>query len=144
LRAEDRARDLVQDVLVLTLQKLREGRVREPERIGSFILGVARLKARSAGRAGARDEGIDAASEVAVDAGHADADPLVRDRVVRCLEKLPERSRSIIVLTYYGEQSTATIAASLGLTANNVRVICHRGIAELRICLGFTDRGRAS
>ena len=56
LGAEDRARDLVQEVLLLTIEKLRAGAVREPERIGSFILGAARLAARSLGRVGAREE----------------------------------------------------------------------------------------
>src|SRR6187399_1830616 len=42
LRNEAAAADLVQDVLILALQKLRAGAVNEPERIGSFLLGMAR------------------------------------------------------------------------------------------------------
>ena len=42
LRSEAAAADLVQDVLMLVLQKLRAGAVREPERIASFVLGTAR------------------------------------------------------------------------------------------------------
>jgi hypothetical protein len=40
LGAEVRAQDLAQEALVVTLEKLRSGEVREPERIGSFILGA--------------------------------------------------------------------------------------------------------
>src|SRR5262245_8676542 len=42
LRSEAAAHDLVQDVLLLTLQKLRVGGVREPGRLASFILGTCR------------------------------------------------------------------------------------------------------
>lgn len=95
------------------------------------------------GRVGAREEGIEAAGDVSAPADSAGADPIARDRMTHCLRELGERLRTVIVLTYYGEQSTAAIASSLGLTANNVRVIRHRGIAQLRTCLGFGDRGVA-
>src|SRR5262245_54167125 len=39
LRSEAAAADLIQDVLLMTLQKLRAGAVREPDRLASFILG---------------------------------------------------------------------------------------------------------
>ena len=42
LRSDAAAADLVQDVLMMVLQKLRAGAVREPERIASFMLGTAR------------------------------------------------------------------------------------------------------
>src|SRR6187549_4044025 len=45
LRDEDAARDLVQQVLLLTITKLREGAVRETDRIASFILGTSRTMA---------------------------------------------------------------------------------------------------
>lgn len=144
LGAEDRARDLVQEVLLTTLEKLRSGAVREPERIGSFILGVARMTARSMGRAGAREAGMDAVVESPVAADPGAADPLARERIARCLAELADRPRTVIVLTYYGEQSTSAIASSLGLSANNVRVIRHRGMAQLRGCLGLSDRGAAA
>ena len=43
LRDAAAADDLVQEVLVLTLERLRAGRVREPDRLASFVLGACRL-----------------------------------------------------------------------------------------------------
>lgn len=137
LRADDRARDLVQSVLLVTLQRLRAGEVRDLARIGSFILGTARLMSRSMARTERREQAIDGAPFRALSIDPETADPLARDAVAQCLEKLQERQRTVVVLTYYAEQSTEAIAASLGLTSNNVRVIRHRGIARLRTCLGF-------
>jgi RNA polymerase sigma-70 factor (ECF subfamily) len=143
LRAEDRARDLVQEVLLLTLAKLRSGAVREPERIGSFILGTARLVTRSLGRSSTREASMDSACDGALSVEPTRADPIAREHVARCLEALQERQRTVVVLTYYAEQGTADIASTLGLSANNVRVIRHRGLASLRSCLGVDLPGAA-
>jgi RNA polymerase sigma-70 factor (ECF subfamily) len=137
LRAEDRARDLAQDVMVLTLEKLRAGQVRDPERIGSFVLGAARLMSRSTARSDAREAALETVPHRALRIEPAASDPLARDRVVRCLEALGERQRTVVVLTYYADEPTDAIASALGLTANNVRVIRHRGLRHLRSCLGL-------
>src|SRR5689334_6809277 len=42
LRDEDRARDLVQVVLVAMIEAIRAGRVEDPERVDRFVLGMCR------------------------------------------------------------------------------------------------------
>ena len=54
LRSEAAAADLVQDVLVMVLTKLRDGAVREPERLASFVLGMARQTVIDQQRGGRR------------------------------------------------------------------------------------------
>ncbi len=136
---DELARDLAQDALLLTIDKLRRGEVREPERIGAFILGVARtLAARQRGREARYSPLEEAAVEVAA-ASVAPPDPLARDRVRECLRALPEKQRAVVVLTFYAERSSSDIAASLGLSAENVRVIRHRGVGRLRDCMGLTE-----
>jgi len=137
LGSEDAGRDLAQEALVVTIERLRAGRVREPERIGAFILGVARTLA---GRRRARDARlapIDAADRDLVASSVASPDPIARTRVRGCLEELAEKQRAVVLLTFYAEQSSGDIAASLGLSSENVRVIRHRGVARLRDCLGL-------
>jgi RNA polymerase sigma-70 factor, ECF subfamily len=46
LRDEEAARDLAQQVLLLTIQKLREGSVKQADQIASFVLGVSRTMAK--------------------------------------------------------------------------------------------------
>ena len=43
LRDRQAAADLAQQVLLMTLERLRAGKVREPERIASFVLGTCRM-----------------------------------------------------------------------------------------------------
>jgi RNA polymerase sigma-70 factor (ECF subfamily) len=59
---------------------------------------------------------------------------------VRCLERLPERERSVLVMSFYEEQAADDVGAALGLSAGNVRVIRHRGIARLRGCVEGAGR----
>ena len=46
LRDEDAARDLVQQVMLVTIEKLRGGSVRDADQIASFVLGVSRSMAK--------------------------------------------------------------------------------------------------
>lgn len=139
LGGDDLARDLAQDALLLTIEKLRRGEVREPERVGAFILGVARTLA---GRQRSRESRFSPLEEAAVEiaaASVAPPDPLARERVRDCLQALPETQRAVVVMTFYAERSGSDIAASLGLSAENVRVIRHRGVGRLRDCMGLVE-----
>lgn len=139
LRDEHLAMELVQRVLVIVLEKLRGGAIRDPERIASFVLGTARLVTREMCRDGARESPLpDGAEETAADERDPQ-EPLGADHLARCLEELAERERAVTLLTYYGEQDAAEIGAALGTTPGNVRVIRHRALERLRRCLGLAE-----
>lgn len=139
LGSEDAAHDLAQDTLLLTLEKLRAGEVREPEKIGAFILGVARTLAGRRRQREARLAPIDDADRHLVTPALTPPDPIARQRVSGCLEELPETGKAVILLTFYAEQPSRAIADSLGLSSQNVRVIRHRSVARLRDCLGVGE-----
>jgi RNA polymerase sigma-70 factor (ECF subfamily) len=54
LRDEAAAQDLVQQVFIVTLERLRAGAVRNVEAIGSFILGTSRTMASAQRKVGSR------------------------------------------------------------------------------------------
>ena len=136
LKNQDAALDLAQDVMILTIQKLRAGEVREPDRIGSFILGSARMMVHEQHRGRSREDLFGDDFPVGLEFTQNEPDSFAADRLKKCLDSLAERERAILMLTYYAEQSTATIAGSLGIEAGNVRVIRHRGMENLRDCIG--------
>lgn len=135
LRDEHAACDLVQQVLLITIRKLRAGEVREPERIASFVLGTARRTMLSMRREGRRTAQL-ADEEPGLAASlPPPPDPFARDALARCLEALGERQRSVVALTYYQDLSAGEVAACTGLSPGNVRVIRHRALRRLRDCL---------
>ena len=140
LRDAAAADDLVQDVLVLTLERLRSGRVRDPDRLASFVLGACRLVVwndrRGRSRRGALLERFPEAF-----ARRVEPDGLLLDvaRLRECLARLAERERSVVVLTFYAEESSGAIAERLGLTTENVRTVRHRAFVRLRRCVNGGD-----
>jgi RNA polymerase sigma-70 factor (ECF subfamily) len=142
LRDRHAAADLVQQVLLMTLERLRAGEVREPERIASFVLGACRMTVLEQKRGGRRREALLAQWGDGREA-FAEPEPFVleTDRLAGCLERLPERERSVVVLTFFAETEADRVGAELGLTSGNVRVIRHRALGRLRECL---DGGRST
>ena len=137
LRDPQAAADLVQQVLLMTLESLRAGKIREPERIASFVLGTSRMMVLEIRRGTRRREAL---LEVWGDAAESFETPepltLDPDRLSGCLEALSERERSVVVLSFYAEKPGDEVGAELGLTGGNVRVIRHRALARLRECMG--------
>ena len=140
LRDEERARDLVQTVLLGALEAAREGRVREPEQLVRFVLGTCRntvLRLRDLDR---RAE--PAPSEVLVAAAGTEAprDPVNAAVLLRCLGSLGDRARRVLELSFHEELESDQVAARLQISRGNVRVIRHRALAALRACLDAPAR----
>jgi RNA polymerase sigma-70 factor (ECF subfamily) len=137
LRDPHAAHDLMQQVLLMTLERLRGGKLREPERIASFVLGMCRMVVLEIRRGtwrretlletyGDTPEAVDAPEPLALDA----------DRLAECLQALAERERSVVALTFFADKPGDEVAKELELSAGNVRVIRHRALARLRACMG--------
>jgi RNA polymerase sigma-70 factor, ECF subfamily len=136
LRNEAAAADLMQDVLVLVLQKLREGAVRDPEHVASFVLGTARRMVIDGRRNDARRARILEAFPIdLLPADEESPEPLDTERLKGCLAALPERERAILFMTFYDDRPADAVASELGLSGGNVRVIRHRGLERLRSCM---------
>jgi RNA polymerase sigma-70 factor (ECF subfamily) len=136
LRDEHEAADLMQQVMVVTVEQLRSGKLREPERIASFVFGVCRMVVLERRRGLARRERLLElyGSDIAI-ADASIAPRFDRDRVARCLDRLPERERTVLLMTFYEEKPAKDVAAALGVSIGNVRVIRHRGLEHLRDCV---------
>ncbi len=141
MRNEAAAADLVQEVLLTTLQKLRAGAVREPEHIASFILGTCRQVVIDRRRSGARRERIlDTFATDFPTLTSDDTHSLDSGHLQHCLELLPERERAVLIMTFYDDRPADEVGTQLGLTAGNVRVIRHRGIERLRTCMQVAEQ----
>jgi RNA polymerase sigma-70 factor, ECF subfamily len=138
LRDPHAAADLAQQVLMMTLERLRAGKLREPERLASFVLGMSRMLVMDLRRGSARREAlletwVPAYAGMTEGEAVEDAEPRVfeRERLVACLDGLSERERSVVVASFFDEKP----AAELGLSAGNLRVIRHRALGKLRGCM---------
>ena len=64
---------------------------------------------------------------------------LDHDLLQRCVQDLKERERTVVVMSFYDEETGADVASFLGISEANVRVIRHRAIRQLRECMGVTQ-----
>jgi RNA polymerase sigma-70 factor (ECF subfamily) len=136
LRDRHAAHDLMQQVLLMTLERLRAGKLREPERIASFVLGMCRMVVLEIRRGTWRREGLLAAYGDTAEAFEAPEPRAIdTDRLAGCLQALAERERTVVVQTFFADRSGDELAKDLGLSAGNVRVIRHRALARLRECM---------
>ena len=140
LKDEEAARDLVQQVMLLTIEKLRGGAIRDADQIGSFILGVSRTMALALNRRERRRERLRErfVVEPAIAEPYADA-ALDLDRLEACLGRLAGRERMIVLLTFYAERSARQVSEEMTVTEGHVRVIRHRALGKLRACMTATE-----
>jgi RNA polymerase sigma-70 factor (ECF subfamily) len=136
LRGDAGADDLAQEVLLLTIERLRAGEVQKLDQVGSFILGTSRMMCHSERRIARRREALAARFvDVSVETAAPSLSALDAPRVAACLRGLAERDRLVLLLTYYAEREAPRIAADLNLSPGAVRAIRHRAIAHLRDCV---------
>lgn len=135
LRDGHAADDLTQQVLLTTIEALRARRLREPEKLASFVLGTCRMTVLDLRRGAHRKARL-------LEQFGADLTPpqpcspeLDHDRLAHCMQALKERERTVVVMTFYDERAGADVAGLLGLSEANVRVIRHRAIRQLRQCM---------
>jgi RNA polymerase sigma-70 factor, ECF subfamily len=136
LRNEAAAEDLAQQVLITTLEALREGRLREPEKLASFVLGTCRMTVLDLRRNAQRKERLLEQHAGGIVFSTQPEPKLDYDRLTRCVQNLKERERTVVIMTFFDEQTGADVSNFLGVSEANVRVIRHRAIHQLRDCMG--------
>jgi len=141
LRDEMAAQDLAQQVLLMAIERLRAGDVRNLDQIGSFILGASRMTCGGLRRTERRRQDLHSrfdARETADEAMEPDVFGIAA--IGPCLAALRERDRNIVIQTFYAERATDEIAQALGMTAGAVRVGRHRALTQMRECLDTRSR----
>ena len=137
MRDEHAPEDFTQHVLITTIEALRAGSLREPEKLVSFVLGTCRMTVLDLRRNAQRRERLLEQFGPDLLAPFQPSLPCPdHDQLTRCVQSLKERERAVIVMTFYDEQTGADVASFLGVSESNVRVIRHRAIHQLRDCMG--------
>src|SRR6476659_1627193 len=110
LRDEHAADDLTQQVLITTLETLRAGRLREPEKLASFVLGTCRMTVLDLRRGAQRRARL--LEQFGGDLLATAEPPLPEldyEQLKRCLRALKERERTVVVMTFYDERTGADV-----------------------------------
>lgn len=129
------ADELTQDALLIAIQRDVTGR--EDRTAAAFLRTTARnlwLKRRHQDQRRA-ELLIDAAEELWQSDAEADGGNQLLNALGRCVDELPERSRSALERAYHDGASRRELAAELDLSEHGVRNMMHRLRKALRECI---------
>ncbi len=132
IQDRDAVEDFVQDTLVIVLEALREGRIPTHAELGSFALSTCRWRIVDAQRTHARRTAILTRNQL--DASRP-SDPVALLMLRQCIATLDSRAQRVVFESFFGARGSEAIAAQLGTTDANVRVVRHRALARLRDCV---------
>jgi RNA polymerase sigma-70 factor (ECF subfamily) len=133
------AEDLYQETFRIILEKIRQGDVREPERLSGFICGVARNLVIDYFRRAARQKGMTEIEEAAP-LPHFAPDQLQEllrkekaDLVRQVFKEMPnERDIQVLYRFYIADDEKEQICADLGLTSLHFNRVLHRARERFR------------
>jgi RNA polymerase sigma-70 factor, ECF subfamily len=146
LRSYADAADVTQETLSIVMDALRKNKLQDAARIAQFALGTSRHLVSRAIRGERMRRAL---QDVMVDATSTAVSPpelwsLDFRTMLQCLEKLGERDRRVVGMTFHDDRTADEIATSIGLTTANVRVIRHRALVQLRHCVEANGTGGAA
>lgn len=132
-RDPEASRDLAQDALIAALRAVREGRLREADRLAGFVAGTARQLALKYHRSRRRDPlPLEEAPEPAAAPPARDYEAAERAALVeQALERLEDGERRVVELTWREGLEPREIADRLGLSGDVVRARKSRALKRI-------------
>lgn len=141
-RDREAARELANDALMVTVQALRNGTIRDTGRLGAFIHGTAVNLINNRLRVNSRQPPMDALSDDLP--GPDGAELIERDSDLTLLHRgiagLDPRDRQVLTLTLVNGLGPGDIARRTGLTEEAVRQRKSRALKRLRELLTGPSR----
>lgn len=130
--------DMVHDAYLITVNAIRGGSIREPQRLLGFIRGVVRhLIYRHVSDRTRRNNNfvdLDLAERTLGEEAPQEVSVIEKRKVAlmrKVLNELPARDREVLRRFYLLEQSMATICEEMGLTETQFRLLKSRAKAKL-------------
>ena len=130
--------DLSQETFQLTLEKIRRGEVREPEKLSGFICSLARNLATDHFRRSRRSEQVADPNEAGLipATSPSQLDHVLQTekskRVRQLLAELSERDREILQRFYIEDEDKDTICTDLKLSSLHFNRVLHRARERYR------------
>ncbi len=136
---DERARDLLQDTFLIALEKLREIKLDNPERLAGYLRGIAIRVALNAGRRRNREP---YPMEIEAVAAIPDSEPRQFQHIAKqqtlsavhtLLESMPvERDRELLLRFYVYDQDKQEICGALGLDSLHFNRVLFRAKGRFR------------
>jgi RNA polymerase sigma factor (sigma-70 family) len=133
LHSRDDAEDVRAETFLRVIQALRQDKLRKPESLASFIVGIALNIIREHNRAGTKiqplsDAEYERADPHSLEATFVDRD--VKRSLEAAVESLKPRERDFLRMYYFEELSKEEISRRLGIQEDRLRLIKSRTLKK--------------
>jgi RNA polymerase sigma-70 factor (ECF subfamily) len=135
LRSREDAEDVRAETFTRVLLALREGKLRKPDSLSSFIVGIALNVIRESrrqrfGAESLSDHELKLAGEVSPEKAFLDQE--VSSSIAETVKHLKPRERDFLRMYYYEELPLPEIAGALGIKQERLRLIKSRTLQRFR------------
>jgi RNA polymerase sigma-70 factor (ECF subfamily) len=135
VRQEQTSLDIVQETFIAAVRHL--GSLRDDNRFGSWLFGIAHQKCVQHWRRGSREQRLDEKSIEALPGGQEDPRELLiraeqEDEFMQALEQLPAAQRAVLLLHFVEDFSLEEIASVTGVALGTVKSRLHYAKKALR------------
>ena len=135
LHSREDAEDVRSETFIRVIQAVRQGKLRKPEALGSFVVGIAlnvirELRRQRFGVESLEDNDLNVPVEASPEKAFLDQE--VSSSIAETVKHLKPREREFLRMYYYEELPLPTIAAALGIKLERLRLIKSRTLQRFR------------
>ena len=123
--------DVRQETFTRVFTALRDGKIRQPDRLGAFVNSMCNNVLLEHYRSSSRDDSIDDEEQPEIPAANVDvlgaiANKQLAEKIRGILEELPERDRRLLREVFLEERDKDEVCADFGVDREYLRVLLHR------------------
>lgn len=135
LHSREDAEDVRSETFIRVIQAVRQGKLRKPESLGSFVVGIGmnvirELRRQRFGAESIEDDDPALASETSPEDAFLDQE--VKSSIAETVKYLKPREQEFLRMYYYEELPLPEIAAALGIKQERLRLIKSRALQRFR------------
>jgi RNA polymerase sigma-70 factor (ECF subfamily) len=135
LHSKEDAEDIRAETFLRVIQALRQGKLRNPQSLAAFIVGIALNCVREHHRQHQKTETLNEMEPTLIGEGSLEKAFLEQEAsraIAEAARHLKPREREFLRLYYYEELSKEEIARSLGIKEERLRLVKSRTLASFR------------
>jgi RNA polymerase sigma-70 factor, ECF subfamily len=123
--------DVRQETFTRVFAALREGKIRQPDRLGAFVNSMCNNVLLEHYRSSSRDDSLDDDEQPEIPAANIDvlgaiANQQISEKIREILDQMPERDRRLLREVFLEERDKDDVCNDFGVDREYLRVLLHR------------------
>lgn len=123
--------DVRQETFTRVFAALRDGKIRQPDRLGAFVNSICNNVLLEHYRGSSRDDSLDDEEQPEIPAANVDvlgaiANKQMTEKIREILDEMPEKDRRLLREVFLEERDKDAVCSDFGVDREYLRVLLHR------------------